>query len=129
MTINGHIPEKFMRVSLSIGSALSLNNSDSWLGLSLILSARLERHQRAALAFVAIKSLDREDGVLTVEAALDAGAGPPDLPLFGVMDQAAFWADSATPEELAAYCLACYDTMPRDRQAAFLEFVKGRQVA
>ena len=84
---------------------------------------------RAALAFMGLKALDRGDAMMTAEAALCAGAGQPHAPLFGFMDQAAFWADMVDPEELEAYCLASFNAMPRGRQAAFLDHVQGRQAA
>jgi hypothetical protein len=50
-------------------------------------------------------------------------------PLFNYMDQAAFWADMATPDELDAYALASFNRMAPQRQAAFLGFVQGRAAA
>lgn len=46
-----------------------------------------------------------------------------------VMDEAAFWADGASPAERKAYCLACFNRMPARDQAAFLEYVQGRSAA
>jgi hypothetical protein len=45
------------------------------------------------------------------------------------MDEAAYWADIASPEELEAYCLATFQAMQRGRRAAFLDHVQGRQAA
>ncbi|MBZ0129915.1 MAG: hypothetical protein K8F59_12435 [Rhodobacteraceae bacterium] len=129
MSIAKHIPDNIKRVSRSVGYALWLNTSADWFSLPVILRARLDARQRAALAFMALRSLDREDAVLTAEMALSGGAGQPITPLFNHMDEAAFWADMAEPEELEAYCLASFNAMPRGRQAAFLDFVQGRQAA
>lgn len=129
MNIAKHIPDHIKRVSRAIGYAAWLDTSNDWLGLPVVLRARLDARQRAALAYAALKSLDREDAVLTAEMALAGGAGQPIAPLFNAMDEAAFWADMAEPEEMEAYCLASFNAMPRPRQAAFLDFVQGRQVA
>lgn len=129
MSITDHIPGDIKRVSRSIGYALWLNSANRWLGLPKVLRARLDPYQRAALAFIAIKSLDREDGILTVEKALGTGAGRPDAPLFGFMDQAIFWADMAEQEELEAYCVASFKRMYPARQRDFLEYVQGMDVA
>ncbi|GGF53508.1 hypothetical protein SAMN05216376_102165 [Mameliella alba] len=108
---------------------LTLGSQEAWLGVAPVLMARLTVEERAALAFMALKSQDRDDATMTAEAALCAGAGQPQAPFFGFMDQAAFWADMADPEELEAYCLASFNAMPRGRQAAFLDHVQGRQAA
>lgn len=129
MSVARHIPNHIKRVSRSVGYALWLDNSDDWFGLPVILRARLDARQRAALAFMALKSLNHEEAVLTAETALAEGAGQPIAPLFNYMDEAAFWADMASPAELDAYCLATFNAMPRQRQAAFLEFVQGRAFA
>lgn len=128
-SISKQIPDNIKRVARSVGYALWLDNADDWFGLSVVLRARLDARKRAALAFMALRSLDRDDATMTAEAALCAGAGQPQPPLFGFIDQAAFWADMADPEELEAYCLASFNAMPRGRQAAFLDHVQGRQVA
>jgi hypothetical protein len=94
-----------------------------------MLVARLTIKERVALAFMALKALDRDDATMTAEAALCAGAEQPQAPLFGFMDQAAFWADMAEPDELEAYCLASFKAMTSGKQAAFLGYVQGRQAA
>lgn len=129
MSVSQNIPDNIKRVARGVGYALWLDNEDDWFGLPVILRARLDVRQRAALAFMALKSLDPDEAMQTAEAALYTGAGSPQPPLFGFMDQAAFWADMAAPEELEAYCLASFNAMQRPRQAAFLDFVRGRAVA
>ena len=121
--------EQIERAIRSPGYALHLDNTDSWLGLPVVLRARLDQRQRAALAFIALKSMDRDDAMLTAETALAAGAGTPQPPLFNHMDQAAFWADLAEPEELEAYCFTSFNRMAPMRQADFLGFVHGRRAA
>ncbi len=129
MNISQHIPDNIKRVSRSVGYALLLDTFEDWDGLSLILRARLSDRQRAALAFMALNSLDQDDATLTAETALSGGAGQPMAPLFNYMDQAVFWADMAEADELDAYCLASFNRMAPQRQAAFLGFIQGRAAA
>jgi hypothetical protein len=129
MNISAQIPDNIKRVSKSLGYTLWLDTFEDWDGLSLILRARLTDRQRAALAFMALKALDYDQAVMAAEAALSEGAGQPIAPLFNHMDEAAFWADMATPDELDAYALASFNRMAPQRQAAFLGFVQGRAAA
>ncbi|KZY51183.1 MULTISPECIES: hypothetical protein [Sulfitobacter] len=120
-------------VSRSLGYCLLLDNLDAWLSLPAILRARLSTTERAALAYVSLKALLPQDAEAVAEAALGgvmpSAAGQPIAPLFNHMDEAAFWADMAVPDEREAYCLASFKAMPYERQAAFLDFVQGRQAA
>ncbi|PRX37916.1 hypothetical protein SAMN05216257_105115 [Meinhardsimonia xiamenensis] len=117
---------RHLKAVRTFGYTLTLGDADSWAGLSIVLRARLEPRERAALAFAALAALDREDAIFTAEAALCTGAGQPIPPLLGFMDEAAFWADMAEPDELDAYALACVQAMAPSRRAAFLEYMKGR---
>lgn len=77
---------------------------------------------RAAIAWAALRELDPDDAAIVATSFLPAG---PPLPAFdGVMVEAAFWADMATPDEHAAYCLACFSRLSDDRRAAFLRHVQ-----
>lgn len=129
MSISQHIPDDIKRVARSVGYALLLSDADAWHGLPVILAARLEPQQRAALAYAVLRSLSDDHAVAVCNAVLPGEAGQPIAPLFNYMDEAAHWADMAEPEALEAYCLASFNAMPRPRQAAFLEFVQGRAVA
>ena len=129
MSIAKNIPDNIKRVARSVGYALYLDNADDWHGLPLILRKHLSVTERASLAFMALRAMDRDDAVQTAEAALVEEAGQPIAPLFDHMDAAAHWADMAAAEELEAYCLASFKAMPRVRQSAFLDFVQGRQAA
>jgi len=120
-------------VSRSLGYCLLLDDLGAWLGFSAILRARLSTTERAALAYVALKALQPENAQAVAEAALGgampSAAGQPIAPLFNHMDEAAFWADMASPDEREAYCLASFKAMPYERQSAFLDFVQGRLAA
>ncbi|MDF3353697.1 hypothetical protein HKX17_07595 [Sulfitobacter sp. KE34] len=108
---------------------MTLDDTDAWIALGTILRARLSMRQRLALAYVALRALPAHHARSAAEAAISAGAGQPIAPLFNHMDEAAFWADMAAPDEREAYCLASFKAMPHERQAAFLDFVQGRLAA
>ena len=129
MTVSQHIPDNIKRTCRAIGYAAWLNQSEHWAGLSTVLAARLSVEQRAALAFSAIRSLDEEIGQQVAIAALPNTNGSPLQPLFSHMDEAAFWADMAEPDELEAYCLACFNRMSAVRQSDFLSFAARKEAA
>ncbi|WP_226627963.1 hypothetical protein [Alloyangia pacifica] len=113
----------------ALGATLKLGTRESWDNLLPILIARLSEEERAALAFVALKTLTPTQAAETALSALPSGAGRPLPALFSCMDEAALWADMAEPEELDAYCLASFNSMHPRRQAAFLHFVTRRRAA
>ena len=129
MSVSEYIPRNIKSVARCVGYAAWLDEPDSWLGLPVVLAARLEPQQRAALAYAALRSLSDDHAAMVCDAISPSDAGQPIAPLFNHTDEAAFWADMAAPEELEAYCLATFKAMPRVRQAAFLDFVQGRQAA
>ncbi|MHA3915696.1 hypothetical protein [Halovulum sp. GXIMD14793] len=125
-----HMPDAYKRVARMVGYCLLLGeDADNWHGLTVVLTARLTMRQRVAMAWAVLRSLTPEQVVGVAETVLPDGTSAPIAPLFNHMDEAAFWADMAEPEALEAYCLASYNAMPRPRQAAFLDFVQGRQAA
>ncbi|MCF3595465.1 hypothetical protein LZG00_15845 [Rhodobacteraceae bacterium LMO-12] len=118
-----------LRVVQSLGYVLTLGTQHAWWGFVQILCELLTPQERASLAFMALKSLDHEDAVLTAETALAEGAGQPIAPLYSDMDEAAFWADMASEGELKAYALASFTRLSQGNQAAFLDYVQGRAAA
>jgi len=112
-------------VSQSLGYCLQLDDLDAWLGFGTVLRARLSTRERLALAYVALRALPTQHAQSAAEAAVAVGAGQPIAPLFDYMDEAAFWTGMAAPDEREAYCLASFNAMSYERQAAFLDFVQG----
>lgn len=53
-----------------LGYTLTLDTETAWWGLRASLQHRLEPHERAALAFMALKSLEPDHATLTAELAL-----------------------------------------------------------
>ncbi len=124
-----HMPDAYKRAARALGYSLLLNTADAWHSLTLVLTARLSRVERVALAWAVLRSLTSDEIASTVETVMPEGTPPPVPPLFGYMDEAAFWADMAEPEALEAYCLATFNRMAPARQSAFLNHVMGRAAA
>jgi len=74
----------------------------------------------------AIADCDQTDACTIMEAALaDLYLPWPDRLSSFAMTDARAWADFATPRELKAYALACFEKMRPKVQAAFLAHVGG----
>lgn len=114
-------------VSRALRYALALRDAKSWHGLTIVLM-RLSPEDIACIALAALRALAEDTAYGVAEIALRHGAGMPATPLFSHMDEAAYWADMAEPEELEAYCLAAFRAMGPRRQRDFLDFV-GRAAA
>ncbi|MGR3292308.1 MAG: hypothetical protein ACU0C9_14130 [Paracoccaceae bacterium] len=117
-----HIKPAYKRAARMLGFALTLGNYETWSATAAVWAVRLTAEERAALAWAGLKSLTHEQAAMVAETAL-GGAGMPQAAFLSDMDQAAFWADFATPSELDAYGLACFRNMRAGRQSDFLEFV------
>lgn len=128
-TLSKYMPDAYKRVARTVGYSLLLTDADAWHGLTVVLTARLTPQERAAMAWAVLRSLTPEQVVDVAQAVLLKGVGAPIAPLFNHMDEAAFWADMAASDEREAYCLASFKAMSYERQAAFLDFVQGRQAA
>jgi hypothetical protein len=75
----------------------------------------------------AIRECDPTDAALILSDELERlRIGAPIPPLLNAMDEAQTWASWATPFEIKAFCLACYNAMPPKAQAGFLAYVTGR---
>ncbi|MCK0102535.1 hypothetical protein [Pseudohalocynthiibacter sp. F2068] len=112
------------RVSKMLGYALTLGDERAWTDASVVFQARLTPTEcgRAAAAF--LLALD-EDQAGEVAGMFLHGAGMPQSPLFSPMDQASHWADMASTGERKAHCLASYNRLSPQDQAAFLQHVKN----
>lgn len=113
----------------TLAYVLKSGTAGAWHGLVTVLSTRLSKQELKALALVVLEALDRDDASQVAEAVLYGGAGQPQPPLFSYMDQAAFWAEMAEPEEIEAYLIVTYGAMPRSRQVDFLNYVQKRRAA
>lgn len=129
MSLSLHIPDNIKRVSRMLGYSLMLGTADAWLDFAAVVAARLTDRERAGLAFAALRSLSDEQAAAVAGAVLPDGTSAPIPPLFGYLDEAAFWADMAEPEAVEAYCAACFDRMAPARRADFLDHVQRGQAA
>ena len=78
----------------------------------------------------AIRECDPTDAALILSEELEKlRIGAPIPPLLNAMDEAQAWAEWASPFEVKAYALACYNAMPPKVQAGFLCYVTGRAAA
>ena len=113
------IKDQHKRMSRMLGYTLFISDPEAWGGFSTVCRARLTVFERAALAVAALRSLP-DTYALDTAAAVMGAAGEP-LPAFlGGMEDARSWASFATPSELKAYGLACFEAMaPRDKAAFF----------
>ena len=109
--------------SRMLGYALTLGDYETWEAASAVWQARLSKQERAALAWAALRALERDEALQVAETVL-GGAGAPLPPLFNPMSEAAFWTGIARPDEIDAYALACVRAMAPGRRAAFLEYMQ-----
>ncbi|QIE40498.1 hypothetical protein G5B39_10490 [Rhodobacteraceae bacterium SC52] len=129
-SFNRHLTRKHRSTVRSLGYTLTLGPGDfpAWANLSAVFACRLTEQERAAMSWAVLGSLPDDTAARVIEKTFP-GAGMP-VPLMGsIVEQAAFWADRAEPNEREAYCLATFSVMPPARQVAFLEFVQGRLAA
>ena len=120
--------ENHQRASRMLDYALTLGNTDTWLGAISVFRARLDEGELASLAYVILKALHPDNAALATEAVLGR-PGTPDVPFISAMDQAAYWADWADPNYIEACVVTGFNRMPPDRQSAFLEHINGRVAA
>jgi hypothetical protein len=102
---------------------LTIGEPDACAGLAVILRARLTAQERQTLAWAVLRACDDDEALDVAEAVIPAEsrAGWPVVPLEDVVEEAAFWADQASPAELRAYagvCLSRLSDRPGKRSAA-----------
>lgn len=116
------------RASKMLGYALTLNDPDTWLGTIQVFKARLSDTELAALSYVTQKAQAPGDALMTAEAVFGR-FGTPVPPLISAMDEAAHWADWASPCYVKACVLAGFNRMSSKDQLAFLDYVNVRAAA
>ncbi|WP_139840111.1 hypothetical protein [Pseudoruegeria sp. SK021] len=116
--------EGHRRVLRVLSYALTLADADGWNAFSIAAARHLSDEERACMALSILRTLPTDDAEKVADAVL-GGAGMPITILGTTMEQAAFWADRASPNEKDAYCLATFNAMQKNRQAAFRAHVLG----
>ena len=116
---------RYVSVSLIVGEA------QHWIYLKTILRGLLTPRERAALAFAAMRSLDENDRIKVAITSIPEWAefGSP-LPTFlHIADGAKCWAANASPKEIEAYLLACFNAIQRHRQIEIGQYIQTRIAA
>jgi hypothetical protein len=108
--------------------ALTTHDALGWHMASRLWAVRLQAEKRMAHACAALSACEPEDA-LAICADLKAEAGAPIAPFQSVMDEASFWADLASADELKAYSVACYLRFSKRDRAAFHVWLEGRVAA
>ena len=108
--------------------ALTADDADGWRMASRLWSLRLSSEQRMAHALAALASCEEED-IWTICGAAQGGAAAPIAAFNSYMDEASFWADMASPNELKAYSVACYLRLSDRDRIAFNNWVDRRVAA
>ncbi|WP_439524657.1 hypothetical protein [Marivita sp.] len=109
------------KIARAFGFALTLGSNAAWFKFGFLLQVRLTSRERAALAFMALKSLERGEAINVALAAIPDGAGPPIPPLLNFQDEAVFWSDFAEPEELQDYAAVCFFSMSVRAKSDFIQ--------
>ena len=99
-TLSKYMPDAYKRVARTVGYSLLLTDADAWQDRTVVLTARLTPQERVAMTWAVLRSPTPEQVVAVAETVLPHGGGAPIATLSNHMDE-----------------------------AAFLEFVQGRQVA
>lgn len=128
-SIKNSMPDSYKRVARAVGYAVLLEDWDAWVGLTVVLAARLNGTQRAGLAWAALNSLDTAEQAEQVAEAVLTFADYP-LPTFlNPMEDARWWASLATLKERKAYALAAYEALPVREQMAFRNHISEVEIA
>jgi hypothetical protein len=108
-----------------LGYAATLNTTDAWYAASALWEARLTPDEAAAMAWAALKATKPEWAAMAAESALGVAGAP--LPTFSdIVQEAGWWADCASPDERAAYVVACFNRLSKAERAEFLAFAEAR---
>ena len=106
---SSHFKPSHKAVARTLVYALTIGDADGFAALSDVIAMRLQREECIGIAWAANKALEADDADRLYDCT---GAGMPGLPMDDKIEEAAFWADMAEPEELRAYCLASFKRMP-----------------
>lgn len=116
------------KVARVLEAALALGGLEHLLTLARVLRAKLTAEERQDVAWAVLSACGDEEVEAVVDAVLPrdgAGAGPPLPPLFDEVeeqaDEAAAWAEIASPRELRVYAVACFSRLPPQERAVILE--------
>ena len=118
------------KIAKVIGLALIANDSHAWLQVKLLLRVHLSAHERAALAFAAMSSLDKDQRAAVARSTIpNSQIGAPLPTLDDLQVDAGWWAGNATNDELQVYLMACFNALDDQKQRAFKQHIQTREAA
>ena len=123
------MPDAYKRVARMVAYALTIGEDTHWVSLLDVLRVRLEPKERGAIAWAMLQSLESEQAAAVARSVLPSNCRMPLPPLLNCKEEAALWAEVATPGEIEVYCWAAFQRMNPKRQSAFLNHVERRAVA
>ena len=118
------------KIAKVIGLALIANDSHAWLQVKLLLRVHLSAQERAALAFVAMSSLDKEQRAAVARSIIPNNQiGAPLPTLDDLESDAHWWAGNAKTDELQVYLMACFNALDDQNKRAFKQHIQTREAA
>ena len=108
-----------------LGYALTMHDYETWEAASAVWQARLTPEECAALAWAALRSLDRDNAVEVARRFWRRGRTA--SPNVSPTDEAAWWAGIASPDEIDAYAVATFNALSPAKRRHFIDF--AREVA
>ena len=116
------------RMSRAMGYCLTLDDTSGWYDFVRLCRANLNKNEQINLATAGLFVLTPDEREIVAAKVLGADGAP--LPSFlGGMDDARFWASTATHNDLKAYALAAYEALPVKEQNAFRWHIGSAEVA
>ncbi|MDS9467931.1 hypothetical protein RGQ15_10175 [Paracoccus sp. MBLB3053] len=118
------IAQKKAQVALAGATEVEIESFWDWAEINA------DRQAKASKVIESVMDCEPEDRVLFLETILDQiRPGWPKSFNIDVMEEAGWWADTATTPERKAYMLACYRRLSRADRAAFLTYITGGDAA
>lgn len=123
--------KRYDHVCEMLGHVLILSeDARAWCGLSTVLQVRLSPMERSLLLAAVLNALDLDDALFVLERTLRSRlAGAPAPGLGTITDEARWWAELASQEELRTWLVECFVRLPAREQVAFLREASARCAA
>lgn len=123
--------ERHARALTAIRNALTLaDQPEVWLGLSMVLQARLSAYERACLLTSVTHACDSDLLFDVMEAIVPIRLAGAPLPVFlSIEEDACWWADLGSPAERKAWITACFLRLSDKDKAGFLAAAQRRAAA
>jgi hypothetical protein len=123
--------ENHKRTCDMLGHVLTLGaDADAWCGLATVLRVRLTPFEKSCLLAAVVGSLTFEDAIFVIKAIHAKTATVMPLPPFlDPVEDAAWWAATASEEELKAVLAAAFLNLPARDREEFLACISRRAAA